>query len=245
MFLPFQLSCCLRMVTSLGVAHAVSDAVFDMMDASPQHGGGGDDGEGENVAAGSDRGDQDDDLGESKALADAVAIADSPRPSGKRKHSRKSKKGSQRRRVSGQVQFDSVEERGSQRDDDAGEGKGKGKRKGKVVPVDDMLPTKREGSDGQSVMSKSSAQGYHAAVTNSRQHEETSLVMLRRVLFLVTLGVTALSLVAMTFAKGVIGDEITSARVLKMEGDRLVYQKVPDNVTMLLFQRQHDCHGVM
>ena len=93
----------------------------------------------------------------------------------------------------------------------------------KVVPIDEhpQPPT-----ENHSVSSKHSSHGYFSVVESFQQREETSLAMLRHVLMAVTVAVVVLSLVAMTFAKGVINDEVTTAKVLKLEGDRLVAQKV-------------------
>lgn len=101
-----------------------------------------------------------------------------------------------------------------------------GGRTAKVLPLDSHADGDADHDGGQSVMSKSSNQGYHAAINNSKSREESSLVLLRRLLVIVTVAVVGLSLVTMTMSKSIVSDSDDAARLTSLDGNRLAAYKV-------------------
>ena len=109
----------------------------------------------------------------------------------------------------------------------------------KVTPIDGELPSAENArgdstdhdavvNDGgqMSVASKSSSVGYFTAISNAKQREDSSLVLLRRTLITVALAVVALALITITISKDIVAKSDDAALQTRYAGGRMAAQQV-------------------
>lgn len=101
----------------------------------------------------------------------------------------------------------------------------------KVMPVD--TAPQREGSVASSFNSrgsKSTISAFHNALERGQAHEESSLVLLRRLIIIVAMATVGISLATMSISKTAISNGVRSATMLYIGGDRLMAQQVCEMV---------------
>jgi hypothetical protein len=97
----------------------------------------------------------------------------------------------------------------------------------KVMPVD--TGAQHEGSVASSFNSrgsKSTISAFHNALERGQTHEESSLVLLRRLIIIVAMATVGISLATMSMSKTAISNGVQSATMLFIGGDRLMAQQV-------------------
>ena len=112
------------------------------------------------------------------------------------------------------------------------------KKSAKVTPIGhgDLVPGEKDNrSDGGSQMSRSSIAMFHKALSKGSAKEERSLLVLRQLLVIIVVLVSAMSIATMEISKDVIADSISRLHAQDLDGDRLKLQEVCTQICISFF----------